>query len=358
VLIAIAFFQFFVTIFKRELMMKGKAGRFFLTSIFVGIGPILLILYFILVQDMTVDGLFIGMLIPYVLLGSLAIILKSKQIFTRPKTSLMKRYLSFGSPLAFKTIAAKLIKGGDRIVIQTLLNSAAVGAYSFAYLITSALGMFLTKPFTSAVRPIIYKNEEKPKVLQKTVTNANQAILVSMSIVAIVFAFFIEYPLMMLVSNIEYLEYMPLVYLLSIAFVIQAAKTFTGTGIQLANKTMIIMWITMVAGATNIIFNLVLVSLYDVWGAAIATVLIHLLMLFANIHYSEKYHHLRYPRRRIMILIATYSAMMIGFYIFQGIIMDVVLKIALTLLYITLLWFFRILTKNNIMYAIRTIKKT
>ena len=356
VIIAIAFFQFIVHLKKTELVMRSKALQYLILSLVIGLIPIILILYFVLRRDMTIDALLYGMFIPYAITGIYVFLTIARKTFKRPKISLIKKYFSYGTPLAFKGISGKLIKGGDRIIIQAMLSSAAVGGYSFIYLITNALSLFMIQPFSKVIKPIIMKNEDNQKVLQRTITNASLSLLVSLSGVAMVFVFFVEYFLRLFVSNLDYLEYMPIIYLLSIAFVIMAAKTLVSKGLMLSNKTTILMWITIIAGINNILMNILLIYLVGIWGAVLATIFTHAGIFLAHLHYSEKHHPLRYPKAKLFTIIATYSAIIGLFYLLQGTINDIALKLGLITLYLTLLWLFRILTKDNIKYVMKTIR--
>ena len=357
VALGIAFFQFFIKIRKHEAIMRSKAHEFLIISLLTGLVPLLLIIFLVVHQGMTIDGLFLGLFLPFIILAVFIFLTRYRLILRKPDTSLMKKYFSYGFPLAFREISTKILKAGDRFVIHAFIGTTAVGAYSFVYLITSALRLFLIQPFGHAIHPIIMRNEENKKVLQKTITNASVAIMASVSIFSIIFSFFIEHFLVLFVRDESYLQYTPLIYLLSVAFVIISAKGLTQKGLSLANKTHIIMWITIIAAIVNIVLNIIMIPAIGVWGAALATIISHLLMLILFVHYSEKHYHIRYPKARMAIIISAYSVIIASFFMLQGLFYDVVLKSVLVVVYLALLWFFRILTKKNIEYVIKTIRK-
>ncbi len=357
VIIAIAFFQFFIQLKKTEVMMRARASHYLIISILIGIFPLLIILYLVLVKDMTIDALLYGLLVPYTIVGTYVLITLSKSIFKRPSKALIRKYFSYGFPMALKSISNKLIKGGDRIIIQIMLSSAAVGAYSFVYLVTNALSLFMIQPFNKVITPIIMKNEDNHKVLQRTVSHASISLLVALSTLAMIFVFFVEYILRLIVTNPEYLDYMPIIYLLSIAFVIKSGNSFASKGLMLSNRTDIIMWITIVTGISNVLMNILFIFFFGIWGAVLASIITYLIITLSYTYYSEKHHFLRYPKARIWTVISTYSLIIGLFYATESIINDILLKVLLIGLYLTILWMLRILTKKNIEYVMKTIRK-
>ena len=358
ILLGISFAQFFVQIKMSEFIMESKALKYFITSLVVGIAPIVLIIFMVLRLDMTIDALLVGMFIPYSLLTLYILLRKRNEIFKKPNIKLIKKYNSYGLPLTMNTLSSKVLNAGDRFVIQYFLTSAAVGAYSFIYLITSTLLIFVTQPFIQVVNPLVMRYEDNQKTLQKTVTNASVALLIGLSIFGLLLSFFVEYILNIVIKNQDYMQYVSLISLLSIAFVIDAGRTFTNRGLVFKNKTHIIMWVSVSTAILNIILNIILIPIMGIWGAALATVLAFLFSLPLLIYYSEKHHPLRYPKARIYTIIVTYSGIIGLYYLFQNTINNIVLKIGLIVLYLTLLWIFRILTKANIKYAIKTIRKS
>lgn len=355
-IVLIAFFQFFVTLSKTEAMMESRAFDYLIMSLLVGILPLGLIIYFVMFLGMTIQGLFYGMLMPYAGLGIYIIFKKRNLLFEKFDLEKVRNYFYYGLPLAFKRVSNTIISTGDRFVVQAMLTSAAVGAYSFIYLIASTINIFIIQPFASVIFPILLKNEENISVVQKTITNASLAILTIVSIISLFFSFFIEYIITFFVSNQEYLAHINIIYLLSIAFVILSAKSFTEKGLVFSNKPSIIMWISVFAGFGNILLNVILIPHIGLWGAVIATIITYLFMLHSLIYYSEKNHPLRYPKVRMYTIIATYSGMIFLYYIFQNSMNQIILKTFLICLYFLLLWIFRILTKSNITYVLKTIK--
>jgi O-antigen/teichoic acid export membrane protein len=86
-------------------------------------------------------------------------------------------------------------------------------------------------------------------------------------------------------------------------------KEITVYGLHIAKKTKIIGTIVTLATITSLALNLLLIPLWDMAGAAVATLLSQLIYLYACYYFSQKEFFIPYESRKVLVLFLTGSVL-------------------------------------------------
>ncbi|MFP4401439.1 MAG: lipopolysaccharide biosynthesis protein [Candidatus Woesearchaeota archaeon] len=353
----VGLFEFIIHLTQNKNTLESRSLSFVFISIFQGIGSLVLTIYLVVVRSMTIDGVVLSLFIIYLLLSIYIMTQTARHIFKKPDIKLIKKYFSYGIPLAFAAIASILLTSGDRFIIKFYLDNDAVGAYSFIYLISSVLFSFVIRPFSRVMNPLIMKSEGKLKQLDKIIKNSIKSILVAVSFASLFFVFFIKYFLEVFVSNKDYLLFYDLIYILSLGVIMQSFMGFVSKGMVFSNKSGHMSFSTITFAIINVVLNFILIPIMGIYGAAYATAISYAGMTITIIYFSEKFHPLRYPKMTIFLIILCYVFSLGLFFLFRPIINEILLKTLIILLYPILLFMIGILNKKNIKFLIKTIKR-
>ena len=195
--------------------------------------------------------------------------------FARPaKPDMMqsKKYLSYSLPMVPMEISDYLLRNADKIIIMYLLSPTATGIYAVSY----GVGKLL-KQISNVLRPTLYPavtrawdNDE-----MKNLSTMFEAIFkwyFAISFPALVGITLISRPLLEIVStpNIAQAGWY-LLPILGFGFILEGLETSLGYILTARKETGVWGKTSLFGTALNIAFNFLLIPLFGLMGAAIAT---------------------------------------------------------------------------------------
>jgi O-antigen/teichoic acid export membrane protein len=98
----------------------------------------------------------------------------------------------------------------------------------------------------------------------------------------------------LIAQNKDYYEAWKIVPIIAMISVMNGGKDFFGKGMVMASKSRHIAGIFLIAAAANVILNLLFIPVWNVYGAAAATLISFFLLSGLNIYYSNKFYHLKF----------------------------------------------------------------
>lgn len=178
----------------------------------------------------------------------------------------------FGIPLIGFELASYLLKIADRYLVKIFLDSEAVGIYSLAYNICSYLNDALFFAVWYAVYPIYMdlwqkKGEEETA---KFLTKASTSLLLLALPVIWGFSALSKDAISYIASE-KYLSAVPFVPYLLIGMIFWGFVPIFGAGLYIHKKTKVIAALTFAGLILNIALDLYLITHYQLFGAAIGT---------------------------------------------------------------------------------------
>ena len=206
--------------------------------------------------------------------------------------------LKFSIPTIPATISWWIIDMSDRLMITNFLGAAANGIYSVAAKIPSIVTI-IANVFISAWQISIIGTENKERQTQfySSVIRAYTAILFVMASVVTLFAHLI----VTLLTTESYYEAEQFVPLLISATIFSCLGTFVGN-IYIVEKKSVPQFVTTMIGAVcNVALNWILIPVYGIYGAVIATVASFALLFVVRIFHTRKYMKLKWSPVRFLI---------------------------------------------------------
>lgn len=195
------------------------------------------------------------------------------------KFSLAKRSVRNGFPHAIATFLNFFIGFGDRFVVEKILDESQLGVFSFALVVSGAL-MVLFTSFYTVWLPYHFKE----KKLKTSLKRLHKIFFLYLGIGAgfLFFAyssifFFGRY----FVDQI-YLGSLDFLWLLIGAGVFQASVMLLGAFYQIFEKIHIASVVNVFACIGNVSLNFYFVKSFELFGAALATLIISLILFFTH----------------------------------------------------------------------------
>ncbi len=202
-------------------------------------------------------------------------------------SKLQYRMLKFGLPLVPAFAVGWILTSMDKVMLRTMCTYDELGLYSAAFKIVSVLSV-LQACFTLYWTPVAYRwyQEEKPgsqyefvsKIIAILMTGVCLGVLLFKEVVAIILGSSFRDA----INIFPFLLLFPVLYTLS---------ETTGIGIGFKRKTGYNIVVTLIAGASNIALNYMLIPVFNGAGAAIATGLSYIAFFWGRTLISRKLWH-------------------------------------------------------------------
>ena len=104
-------------------------------------------------------------------------------------------------------------------------------------------------------------------------------------------------------KDVDYWQSFPVVPIIAFSIIFGALRHTSTTGLLINNKTRIISVVTVLISLLNLGLNLGLIPLFNVMGAALATLLTQAAYFSIILYYSQKHYHIPYELKKVCQMI-------------------------------------------------------
>jgi O-antigen/teichoic acid export membrane protein len=202
-------------------------------------------------------------------------VLKSNTI--RPdlfSRELFSRIVAFGVPMVGAEMAWSLLAAGDRYVIQHLMGADAVGIYSASYNLCEHIKGSTMDALTTAVAPMYMR------IWDREGRGATESFLGRYARTYLALAFLVSAvttanaeSLVTILASAKYVHGTVIVPWVMVGMALESYVSIAAAGLLLKKRTSSMFWLVAAAAAINIALNYLLIPIFGLSGAAIATLL-------------------------------------------------------------------------------------
>jgi O-antigen/teichoic acid export membrane protein len=210
----------------------------------------------------------------------------------------------YGFPLLLANISAALLTVIDRFSLNSLTVLKSVALYTLAFKITSVLKLVLVDSMKLALGPMMIKRIDTPdnKRFYSKVLLYSSYILMFAIVGVSLFSFEI---IKVIATSRAYWDAVVIIPVLSLSIFFVNMKEVTVYGLHIAKKTRIIGIIVVFSTIMSLVLNILLIPVWDITGAAVATLLSQFMYWFACYYYSQKVFFVPYEIRKIGMVLVT-----------------------------------------------------
>jgi O-antigen/teichoic acid export membrane protein len=254
-------------------------------------------IYFVAVLRIGIKGVLLSSLLSAILMSLIfAPYLFSKLRF-KYSFKMLKEILDFGLPLVPASLASFGLIYADTFFLKHFSTLENVGIYSLAYKFGLLVLVLIVDPFDTTWAPLKYK-----AVKEKDADRIYANVLTYFSFVAFFVALGISVlikDVLVLMSGPGYFSAYKYVGLIAFSYVLYGIYRVVCLGIDLAKKTRIRAVVVIVSACINLILNYLLIPRFEIFGAALATVLSYIFMVVGTYVVSQKLYHINYQVARV-----------------------------------------------------------
>jgi O-antigen/teichoic acid export membrane protein len=284
--------------------LQSRSVLYTITNLFKLTLVLSLTLYFILARKMGLEGIYLAQVIgnASVVLILLGYTIKNSKIFF--DKNIFFSMNSYGFPLFLANISAVSLNVIDRYSLNSLAFLKSVALYTLAFKITSVLKLVIVDSMKLALGPMMLKRIGSPDIKRFYTKVLLYSSYVLMFAIIGISLFSFEIIKVIAKSN-QYWEAVVIIPFLALSVVFVNMKDVTVYGLHVVKKTRIIGIIVIFSTLLGLGLNFLLIPLWDITGAAIATLLTQFIFFLVCYYYSQKEFFVPYEVRKIFVLVLT-----------------------------------------------------
>ena len=282
------------TVFQANLQPKKYAK--YQVAYAVGRLSFAMALIFLISRD--VVSLIIGAVVGYVIL--IGPMIKELRLFNHWKglvksfdPSLLKTFALYGFPMIGWFMGAQILGISDKFIIGAFKGAAQVGIYASNYgLVSRGIGL-ISGPILMATSPLIinaWESGNKDRIGKIIAAFSRYFLLVAVPFMAYVSVFSREIATILLGRS--YREGYVIIPVILAGFLAWNFTMYGHKGLEIMEKTRIMLLLVMICAGVNVVLNLIFVPLYGYKGAAATTLISYL--LYPLLVYPTTKHYIKW----------------------------------------------------------------
>lgn len=231
-------------------------------------------------EETKFHGRVFGMLVPSLVIALFVWIYIYKEQPAGYNKEYWRYSIGFGLPMIFHSLSQNILAQSDRVMMQSYnISNSEIGIYSFFYALCMLLSALLTA-LNNSWCPFLYDGLKKK---QYATLNVKTKHYVQVFTTLCVGFLLLSREVAQVFANDEYWSGMPLIPILVLAVYCTYMYQFPVNYEFFNSKPKIVAVGTVLAGVINIVLNAILIPIWGMYGASVATLLSYALL--ALIHF-------------------------------------------------------------------------
>ena len=290
------------------LRLEEKPVLFVSSNIFRFAVYLVLTLLYLVVFKRGLEGIYIARAISLI---SILVILGTylfRNISFHFEWKALKEMFVYRLPLVLSTFSYIIFNITDRFSLRALSDSSFtdVGVYSLGYSMVNSVKVVVLASIWLSLRPMIYKMMDDP-LNRRFYSKVMKYMVFCLVFILLAITVFGQEAILVLARNEIYHTSFYIIPILSVALIFDTLKEISQIiGLSIVKKTGIIAITMVIATILNICINIILIPKFNIYGAALSTVISQLFFFIVIYLFSQKYYHVPYELKRIFIMTAVF----------------------------------------------------
>jgi O-antigen/teichoic acid export membrane protein len=281
----VTFFEIFVVIFRAGL----NPSRYSLYWLIYVIGKPLLGIFLVAKFKMGVEGIYWGFLIVPLILDIIMLIDQQTLVNFRPKFCsfmLVKRFASYGVPLALSNAAFWVLSLSDRYLIEYFRGSSEVGLYGLGFGIPEKTLQFAYMTLMLAAFPIIIQNWESSRSgeTQQLITEMSRYYLLFITPILVALTV-LPRDILLFFSDKAFISSARVIPIIACGLYIYGLAQYVQKGLELKSNSKFIAVIAGISGLLNIVLNIILIPRIGYLGAAVSSLFAYVVYFLCSLFF-------------------------------------------------------------------------
>ncbi|MDP3580718.1 MAG: polysaccharide biosynthesis C-terminal domain-containing protein, partial [Ignavibacteria bacterium] len=334
------------------LRLERKSKKFALIRLINIVVNLLLNLFFFIKLKWGMESIFVANLIA----SLLNLVLLAPDILQNLVLKIDKEYLRkmfwFGVPYLPASLSATIVQVINRPMVEKLTDYETLGVFSASYKL-GTLMMLVVMMFQFAWQPFFLTNA-KEKNAKEIFAKVLTLFLLFTSFLWIVISLFIDDVMKMKLFGISiyqerYQDGLVIVPIILLGYLFNGIYYNFQAGIYIEEKTKYFPIVTGAGAIVNVIANLLLIPVWGIMGAALATLASYIVMAYGLYYYSQKFYKIEYEFAKIArIILLLFATTGVYYYIYYIVGLTFAYKLIILLSFVGMLFALRVISKVEI----------
>lgn len=330
--------------------LKEQSLKFGLFNILNTIVYVCLIFYFVSYTKQGAEGNIKAYVYTNLLFALIYFALTIKDLSYKFSLNKLKESLLYGIPLIPHAIGGWILMMSDRWFLERYRTNAEIGVYALAYQF-GILIYYLISAINKAYVPFFFKTAEEDKNATDIFSNILKYYSVFILTIGLGIAVFAKEIILLITSNKSYFEAYKVIPIITLAYIFEGFYYMAINSVFYAKKTHLLAITTGLTAVLDILLNYLLIPPYGIYGAAIATAGAYLFLFILTYIIAQRYYYIKWNWNSILInfvlCLLAYEVATLGS---RGILGSFILKILVFIIYIIILFIFKILSIPKLLY--------
>lgn len=272
------------------------------------------ILYFILVQNMTIEGVFLGYLCGSIITQVVLTPAILKRMQFRFHLIELKKIIHFSAPLIIGSLITIAFTMTDRYMLRFLGTLEDVAVYNLGFKLADSVRQLILFSAQTAISPLLYQFADAPnrdRIYNKLLQYLLFVLIPLVMLVALMGGDIIR----LITDKSAYAGATPVIWLVCGSVLFIAMKDFFVIGLHLSNRTSRIAILTGFVLVLNGVLNYLLIPIYGATGAGIGILVSHVVFAIGMYRSAQSSLRIKYQLTQlgklfgtggILLLIGTY----------------------------------------------------
>lgn len=273
------FLSFFAELFYQVLKYQQRAWALMLIQTSIALAALTLTVALLLWANFGIMSTVIGQLVSMTAATGVGFYVWRQEGFSahfemRPPKGTMRRFLKYGFPFVPAILFSWIIASSDRFLLAHYASMHEVGIYAIADMFGAMFRLLILQSWSGSYLPHILTQYHQNKNSLLTIERKN---LITMwvtlaSLMFIIIAgFWITKPLILIILPASYHEALHYILIILAGHIFLLGSYFAASFIQFHKKTYFLAASFCIPALLNIIFNILLIPRYKIYGCTIAT---------------------------------------------------------------------------------------
>jgi O-antigen/teichoic acid export membrane protein len=349
---ALVFVQFLL------LRIKEKAFSYSILAIFITLINFGFQVYYLQYTSVKLEGIFLSKIFS----PAIGVIILAPFFVKNLKIGIdkenLKELLKYSFPMMLASVSVTFLNQFDRYMLGYLANDDLVGTYVLGNNISGLITFLIISPFSLAFTVISWKklqDENAKRFYTKTITYFYFIILMCVIFVSLFTPNFIK----IFTLNTKYWTAKEIVPWISLAIPFYGIHHIATFSFYVTKKTHYVLWCYLLAFMLKVILNIILIPIFNIYGAAISNYTSFLALNLFLYLLSRHQYFIPYEWNKIILMSVIGILILIPFFYFkfETLAIQVVLKLLAIVLFPLLLYPFKFYENIEVIYIKGFFKK-
>jgi O-antigen/teichoic acid export membrane protein len=306
---------------------------------------LLLTIYLVVNLQKGIEGIFIGQIAGHIVFFAVVAVVLLRNIKLEFDKRIILAMLAFSLPLVFSSVANVLLSVVDRYSLSFMGDMADVGVYSAGFKIANTLLMVFSS-FQLAITPVIYKKINDPDNL-RFYSKIFTYMAFGGMILVLGMSMFGKEIIKFLALDPDYWAGYKIIPIIAYGLFFNNLRYFATTGLNIAMKTKTIALLTVLVALLNIGLNILFIKQFGYIGAAVATLISHIVFSILIYRRAQKTYPVPYELNKVyLVIIVSLIILPISFLTNDfSLLWRIIAKSGLIMLFPVILYFFNFYEK-------------